>query len=135
MLPKNSPILFFDGHCTLCSYWVDFVLRNEKDQRIRFASLQSDFCQDFFAKHAFKHEVDSLVLWDGNHFSVKSSAALSLTPSLKQPYSWLRFLRIFPRRLRDLVYDVVAKNRHRWFENKSVCRLPTPQEHVRFLGV
>lgn len=42
---------------------------------------------------------------------------------------------LVPRPLRDWLYDVVAKNRYRWFGTKTECLLPTPALRTRFLGL
>lgn len=34
-------IVVFDGQCLLCNGWVQFLLRHDRAQRLRFASIQS----------------------------------------------------------------------------------------------
>ncbi len=45
---------------------------------------------------------------------------------LAAPARWI------PRPIRDAVYNMVARNRHRLAENQ-VCLVPTPQQQVRFI--
>ncbi|MFN3571856.1 MAG: DCC1-like thiol-disulfide oxidoreductase family protein, partial [Polaromonas sp.] len=33
-------IVVFDAQCLLCDGWVKFLLRHDKQQRLRFASIQ-----------------------------------------------------------------------------------------------
>jgi predicted DCC family thiol-disulfide oxidoreductase YuxK len=40
---------------------------------------------------------------------------------------------LFPRPLRDRLYDAVARRRYRWFGRFETCRLPTTDEADRFL--
>lgn len=42
-------------------------------------------------------------------------------------------LRLVPRRVRDLGYRLIARNRYRWFGRSDHCMLPTPEQHARFL--
>ncbi|MCF5935948.1 DCC1-like thiol-disulfide oxidoreductase family protein, partial [Xanthomonas perforans] len=42
-------------------------------------------------------------------------------------------LRLIPRRVRDLGYRLIARNRYRWFGRSDHCMLPTPEQHARFL--
>jgi predicted DCC family thiol-disulfide oxidoreductase YuxK len=41
--------------------------------------------------------------------------------------------RVFPRALRDSVYDLIARNRYRWFGRHEACRRPTADESAWFL--
>lgn len=43
-----------------------------------------------------------------------------------------RLARLIPRALRDAVYDLVARNRHRVARTEA-CLLPSPDERARFL--
>ncbi|MFT5184857.1 MAG: putative DCC family thiol-disulfide oxidoreductase YuxK, partial [Flavobacteriales bacterium] len=36
----NSKIIFFDGICGLCNKAVDFLLRHDSKQRLKFSPLQ-----------------------------------------------------------------------------------------------
>ena len=35
--------------------------------------------------------------------------------------------------IRDAVYDLIARNRHRWSKKSVQCRIPRPAERHRFL--
>jgi predicted DCC family thiol-disulfide oxidoreductase YuxK len=131
---QAQPILFFDGDCTMCNYWVDFVIQHETSPEIQFSSLQSEHCLHFFEKNGFYYNVDSIVFWDGNQFWVKSDAIINLSTRLKRPHAYLKYLKFIPCFVRDLFYDLVARNRHKWFGTKSFCRIPTAEEQVRFLS-
>ena len=37
------------------------------------------------------------------------------------------------RPMRDWMYDVVARNRYRWFGRRDACMVPTPELRARFL--
>jgi predicted DCC family thiol-disulfide oxidoreductase YuxK len=45
----------------------------------------------------------------------------------------LKALRLLPRPLRDWVYDIVARNRYRWFGKVEACALLTPEQKSRLL--
>jgi predicted DCC family thiol-disulfide oxidoreductase YuxK len=40
---------------------------------------------------------------------------------------------LFPQPIRDFIYDLIAKNRYRFFGKKDVCRIPTENERKKFL--
>jgi predicted DCC family thiol-disulfide oxidoreductase YuxK len=37
--------------------------------------------------------------------------------------------------VRDPAYDLVARNRYRWFGHRPSCHLPTPQTRDRFIDL
>jgi predicted DCC family thiol-disulfide oxidoreductase YuxK len=40
---------------------------------------------------------------------------------------------LVPAFIRDFLYDIIAKNRYRWFGKRDVCRIPTPEEKNKFI--
>jgi predicted DCC family thiol-disulfide oxidoreductase YuxK len=43
-------------------------------------------------------------------------------------------IRLVPVSLRDALYDVIARNRLRWFGARAQCYLPEPSQADRFLS-
>lgn len=65
---------------------------------------------------------------------VRSEAALAIARRLRFPWPLLAALaRVVPRRLRDAVYDAVARRRTRWYGRLDACPLPSPEWGERFL--
>ena len=48
-----NPIILYDGVCGLCNSLVQFLLKHDKQGRLRFASLQSDFAEKVLRRHGF----------------------------------------------------------------------------------
>lgn len=125
-------VVFYDGECGLCSRSVLFLLQNENGEDLRFCALQSAAALEFFYENNLEMKTfDTIVYWDGTRFSFKSTAVLRLIPYLKPRYFWLKIAWIFPRFLRDFVYDIVANNRKKLFKN--TCTLPTVELKNRFI--
>ena len=66
----------------------------------------------------------TFILVDGGTAFVRSEAALRILEQLPG-WRWTALLRAIPRPLRDRLYDIVARNRYRWFGRLDVCILPT----------
>ncbi|MEM8885184.1 MAG: DCC1-like thiol-disulfide oxidoreductase family protein [Planctomycetota bacterium] len=121
----NGPILLFDGACNLCHGSVQFVLRRERTQRVRFASLQSNVGRSILQRHGLDaNALDTVVYVDGDAVSTKSDAALEVARELRAPWSWVRIFGVLPRGFRNWFYDRVADNRYRWFGTRESCLLP-----------
>jgi predicted DCC family thiol-disulfide oxidoreductase YuxK len=138
----DQPILFFDGVCNLCNGAVDFIIRHDQSESIRFAAIQSETGQILLKKAGFyadkapfsEKEMNTLIfLKDGKTF-IKSDAALEIAKIIGGGWQILRFGKILPRFFRDGIYDFIARNRYRFFGKKETCRLPTPAERGRLIG-
>jgi predicted DCC family thiol-disulfide oxidoreductase YuxK len=113
MLSKH-PVLFYDGDCPLCNRVVTFILNHEKDSKILFSALDTAAANELLSKHpSYKREEDTVYFFDGNQLYSKSTAVLKLLPFLKGYLFVLRLGWLFPKGLRDKIYDEVAKRRQR----------------------
>lgn len=140
----NDNIVFFDGVCNLCSSFVQFILKNEKNSSIKFASLQSDFTKDFFQKYnecngtiifpVIDNEYQSVFYYSNGKLLDRSKAVFSIAKNLKTPYSFVRIFRFIPSRISDFFYKIIAKNRYRWMGKKNECWMPNPKYKARFVG-
>lgn len=130
----QHPVILFDGECNLCNRAVDFIMRHDKRAVFKFASLQSGIgkrliedCPDISPAG------DTVVLVVNGKCWERSDAAIKIAAALPAPYSWLTLFRLIPKFFRDGVYNLVARNRLRWFGKRDSCRLPTATEQQRFL--
>ena len=131
----EQPILFFDGVCNLCHHTVQFVLKYERVQELRFASLQSPLGQEVIAKLTsdLHQEVDSIVLWQNDQLFTRSTAALLIAKRLRRPWRFLAFFRVLPSWIRDPLYDIVARYRYAVFGRQDQCELPSAAQTERFI--
>ncbi|OVE83462.1 thiol-disulfide oxidoreductase DCC family protein [Natronolimnobius baerhuensis] len=133
-IPTDAPIILFDGVCNLCAGFVQFIVPRDPEGIFHFASLQSEVGQELLAAHGLvDHDLDSIVLLEGDDAYVKSDAVFQIAERLGGIYALARPLKYLPRRLRDWGYDVVAANRYRIFGQKDQCMMPTGDVQTRFL--
>ncbi len=126
-------ILFFDGVCGLCSRSVDFVLARDHRLIFQFAPLQGETARQLLPP-AYVNDLNSMVLMIEGHPFRKSSAAVRVLWRLGVGWQLLGVLAwLIPLPLRDLGYDLIARNRYRLFGKHETCRMPTPAERSRFL--
>lgn len=131
---SGGPIVLFDGICILCNAGVDFLLRRDRKGIIRFAAMQSDAGRRLGAAYGLVTEnPDSFYVIDGDRVFERSQATLHLVRYLGWPWRLALAFALVPRSLRDHAYNVLARNRYRWFGQRQTCRLPTPGERNRFL--
>lgn len=132
----NEPIVFFDGNCVLCSSSVHWVLQKERNHYLKFAALQSDFTDQFLAEIKLdKNQLpDSILFWNDQQMYIKSEAAFKIAEYLKFPWSFIRVFRFLPKRLNNFFYDIIARNRYKWFGKRNNCFIPSDGEKYRFLS-
>ncbi len=127
-------IILFDGVCNFCNNSINFVMDRDTNGAFKFASLQSDIGQELLKQKGLKtSDFDSIVLLKNGTVYQKSDAALEITRELNGLWSWLYIFKIVPRFIRDFFYNIIARNRYRWFGKTEACRLPTPELRARFL--
>lgn len=122
-MKTQNPLLLFDGECTMCNFWVQFIKKRNPKKSIDFLPLQSEKGNLILFKYKIDSSVDSIVFVWNNKAYIKSSAALQI---INQLGLWWKILLIFwliPKPIRDWGYDVIARNRHRFFATKGECDL------------
>ena len=134
MSTHNKKIILFDGVCNLCNGSVVFIIKRDKKDLFRFAAIQSDEGRELIKKHKIDtSKVDSILLIDGERYLSKSTAALKIARHLSGGYPLLYGFMILPRFFRNWVYDIIARNRYKWFGKKESCMIPTPELKAKFL--
>ena len=122
---KTSPLILFDGICNLCNHSVLFVIKRDKNKIFKYASLQSDIGKKVISDyHLSDNPLSSFILIENEKLYMKSTAALRVIKKLKGPIKLLYIFIIVPPFLRNLVYNVVAANRYKWFGKVEKCMIP-----------
>lgn len=131
---KAGPIVLFDGVCQFCNDGVNFLIDHDRAGRLRFAALQSEAGQALLRKFGLSTtDIDTAVLVEGERCSTRSTAALRAALHLDGVWRLGAALLLMPTFLRDPLYNLLARNRYRWFGRLDACRVPTPEVRARFL--
>ncbi|MBQ0733260.1 thiol-disulfide oxidoreductase DCC family protein [Aquimarina celericrescens] len=135
MIEAGKKIILFDGVCNLCNNAINFVIKRDKNDVFRYASLQSEIGKKLIAERNIDiSKIDSILLIDPKiAYYHKSTAALQISKQLSGIYPLLSVFLVVPQSLRDWVYDIIAKNRYKWFGKKESCMIPTPELKALFI--
>lgn len=134
IIPEGKDLILYDGDCGLCQKSVQWVLKRDTRERFVFTSLQGQIARNIYQDEDlgnYPEKFESLILIQEGRVFLKSSGALRVAQQLKFPYSILVIGLIIPRFVRDRVYDLIAKNRYKWFGES--CWLPDHRRSARFL--
>lgn len=130
-----SAIILYDGICSFCDSSVLFILKRDNEGFFKFAPLQSKFAKDLMVEYQIDPEsMKSMVLVENGKAYLRSTAGLRIFRKLGFPWSLSYMFIIVPPFLRDFVYDIIAKNRYRWFGKKEACEIPRPEWKSRMIA-
>ena len=127
-------VILFDGVCNLCNGLVNWIIERDKRSVFKFSSLQSAYGIEACKQSGIKEPyTDTVVLLDEGKAFLRSDAVLKIFNYLGGMYVLAYSFIILPAFIRNFFYNVVAKNRYRWFGKRDACRLPTAELKNRFL--
>ncbi len=130
----DHPIILFDGVCNFCNSAINFIIKRDENRVFRYAALQSEAGQQLLKQYNLSTtDLDSFVLVYNGKTYKKTSAALHVAQILGGVWKLTGIFRILPSAVRDVAYNLIAKNRYRWFGKKESCMIPTPEIRSLFL--
>jgi predicted DCC family thiol-disulfide oxidoreductase YuxK len=138
---EGYSLVLYDGVCGLCNRVVRFLLRRDRNDRLRFAALQSALAQRVMARHQEQAgAMDTVLLVRGHEKSseqllVRSEAAIEAVRTLGGGWALCAALYILPRFARDAAYDCIARRRYQIFGRFESCPLPDSSVQHKFLDV
>lgn len=127
-------LILFDGVCNFCNSSINFIIKKDKKNIFRFAPLQSNTGKNLLEQHQLKDKnIDSIIYIKNGKAYKKSTAVLQIVKKLGGFYFLFYTFIIIPPFIRDLFYDIIARNRYRWFGKREACMIPTAEVKSKFI--
>ncbi|MBC7875026.1 MAG: thiol-disulfide oxidoreductase DCC family protein [Ferruginibacter sp.] len=131
----NNPVLLFDGVCNFCNYWVNFAIKRDRKRKLRFTPLQGQTAKSLLPEYKINPgSLSTVILVDNGKVYTQSSAAIRVCKYLDGGWKLFYGLMIIPKFIRDFLYNIIARNRYKWFGKKESCMIPTAEVRERFLN-
>jgi len=131
---EKKSIILFDGMCNFCNASVNKIIKYDKKNVFKFAAIQSDAGKKLLTELSIDIlKIDSILLIENNTLFTKSTAVLKIAKQLSGLYKLCYAFIIIPTFMRDVVYDLIARNRYKWFGKKESCMIPTKEVSGKFL--
>lgn len=128
------PIILFDGICNFCNAAVNFTIKKDKKKQIKFAAFQSEAGRKILLQYGLPaDDLRSFIFIEHGKVYTRSTAALRVCKYLNGAWPLCYALLIIPGFIRNAAYDLIARNRYKWFGAKENCMMPTPDIKARFL--
>lgn len=132
---SSEPVILFDGVCNFCNYWVNFAIKRDRKKKLKFTTLQGETAKQLLPQYNINPtSLSSVILIDNGKAYTQSSAAIRICKYLNGGWKLFYGLMIIPKFIRDLFYNIIARNRYKWFGKKEECMIPTPELRERFLN-
>ena len=129
----DDDVILYDGVCVFRSRWIRFIAARDTNERFRFTAIQSGYGTRLAQAFGIDpNDPDTNAVIHGGVAYFKSDAALTVLSNLPG-WQWVRVLRAFPKPLRDVVYNLVARNRYRIFGKYEACFVPDAEFRARVI--
>jgi predicted DCC family thiol-disulfide oxidoreductase YuxK len=129
----DDDVILYDGVCVFCSRWIRFIAARDTNKRFRFTAIQSGYGTRLAQAFGIDpDDPDTNAVIHGGVVYFKSDAALTVLSNLPGR-GWVRVLFVFPKPLRDAIYNLVARNRYRIFGKYEVCFVPDAEFRARII--
>jgi len=138
---ESHPIVLYDGVCGLCNRLNQFLLKRDRYDRLRFASLQSEFAGNILRRHSLDPlDLDTVCIVVNHGTSdervlARSDAIIHVVRLLGGFWQAAVLGMVIPKVLRDALYKLVATNRYRVFGKSDSCILPEPRHRGKFIEI
>ena len=131
----NKSVILFDGYCNFCNSQVNSILRFDSKKIFYFSNLDSSFSKKVIKENKVESlEGKTIILYHNNKIIIKSNAAIKIAYLLGGFFKIFIIFKILPSFIRDGIYDVISRNRYRWFGKSDSCYIPKKEILDRFIN-
>lgn len=110
----SSPILFIDGECPLCSRLVVRLVRRLSPDRLQYASQQLPSAYSWLHAQGVRYDKSKpteVYLYLNTKLYSGYEAILALTAAFPELRGYYRWLRLCPKFMRPVAYQLMAHTR------------------------
>lgn len=130
----KQTIIIFDGVCNFCNSSVIFIIKRDPNSHFLFTPLQSNSAKELIIKYKVNnYSIGSIILIKDDKYFLKSDAIFEIIKELTGYWYLFKVCKIIPLFIRDFFYNLISKNRYRFFGKKDSCMILTKDLQKRFL--
>ncbi len=128
----KKSIIVFDGVCNLCNKFVLFVVKRDYKDKFRFISLQNPNLHTYLSSSNEIGIIQAnsiLLINQEGDIKIKSEAIALILSDLKGLKSFSVIMNLFPKKIKNFVYTIVAKYRYKIFGKIEQCSIVEQKLH------
>ena len=132
----KKKIILFDGICNLCLGSIQFIIKNDLNDKFRLAAIQSKEGKEIIRKYSIDIiKNDSIILINNKNINYHSTAVLLILKELVTFWKIFYIFYFIPYPIRDFFYSVIAKSRYNFFGKIDKCMVPDEKIKSKFLNL
>ncbi len=122
--PDDSPVVFMDGDCVLCSKMARLIVRMDKRNEVRICPVQSGLGQALLLHYGLDlDDPESWMYLEGGQAYTSMNAVMKLGWRLGGIGRGASVFVLLPRFFRDWIYRIVARNRYWIWGKADMCMI------------
>lgn len=130
----KKAIVLFDGDCRFCNATVNYIIKYDKNDEIRFASQQNDIGIKIMNEAGIlNNNLSTIILIKDQKVFSKSNALIEICKLLVGLPRIFILTKIIPVKIRDYFYDFFSKHRYTLFGKKTQCIIPSKEVKMKFI--
>jgi len=134
IMASHAHLVLFDGVCNLCSGWVLFLIKRDPCAEISFCAVQTEQGKALLKSIGLAtDEIETMAYIRHGEVFLRSTAFLEMTKKLPAAWPCLSVALYLPKRVRDCLYNLIARNRYRIAGKKQHCLIPSDELKSRFI--
>ena len=124
MIPKQNTILF-DSRCNLCSKTVKNIMKIDNKSIFNFISNNSKSGKKIITDYNLNSiTTQTIILFTSEkEFLIKSDAVITIISRLNFVFKIFNVFSVIPKKITDIGYDFIARNRYNWFGENDNCEI------------
>ena len=122
---EDKILILFDGVCSLCNVLIKILDRIPNNKKIMICAMESKTGIQILKDFNLKLDPDTVVVIEKNKHYTKSKAIKKIVNKFIGLSKSLIIINIFPDFIINVFYDLIAKNRYRFFKRYKSCPLNT----------
>jgi predicted DCC family thiol-disulfide oxidoreductase YuxK len=122
MIEKNEFVVYYDGICGLCDFFVNLIVKIDSKGILKFSSLQGPSGQKLLNDLKFNtEELDTVIFRINDQIYTKSTAVFKIIKSIGGFWRVFLVFDLLPTYFSDFIYKKIAKNRYKLFGKLEQC--------------
>ena len=120
---KLNNVVFFDGECLVCNRFAIFILKRNKQAKIKLAPINGITYLSLNLSNEIK-QLDSILFYKDNKIMMKVEAVAMILKNIGGIYFLFGILlNLIPRFMSNFIYELFAKYRTKIFGKIQSCAI------------
>jgi len=122
MIERKELVVYYDGVCGLCDFFVNILIKIDSKGILKFSSLQGNSGQKLLSNLTFdKKELDTVLFRTNDQVYTRSTAVFKIIKSIGGIWRLFLPFDLLPTSFNDFIYRKISINRYKLFGKLDRC--------------